>query len=319
MTTLALPGAADLSEFDSLAAVTAAWLWSFRASAETRAAYERDLRHFVDWCARHEPPINPLAARRPHLDAYAATLANVPSPRTGRPYAPASVARSLAAVSSWYSYLVDDNRIAANPAAKVKRPRLDNEHTTSVGFTADEARALLNAARSDKYLGETLAVAVVGFLLDIGARVTEVCTARLPDLGQADGHRTVTLHMKGTKTRTRAIPPHLAVALDAWLAVRPDIGDEVFVSPLGKPFNRQEVARLVRRAAKGAGLPNAHRITPHSFRHAWVTLARQAGASLEERQHALGHVDPRTTQRYDRAKDNLDRDPSYLVARLIAG
>jgi integrase len=78
------------------------------------------------------------------------------------------------------------------------------------------------------------------------------------------------------------------------------------------------VSRFVRRAAHAAGLPAADRITPHSFRHAWATIARERGASLEERQHALGHADPRTTQRYDRARASLDRDPSYLVAAAVA-
>jgi integrase len=77
------------------------------------------------------------------------------------------------------------------------------------------------------------------------------------------------------------------------------------------------VFRFVRRAAYAAGLPAADRITPHSFRHAWATVARERGASLEERQYALGHADPRTTQRYDRARASLDRDPSYLVASAV--
>ena len=91
-----------------------------------------------------------------------------------------------------------------------------------------------------------------------------------------------------------------------------------FALRTGCGIDRHTIARFVRRAARAAGLPAAEKITPHSFRHAWATVARERGASLEERQYALGHADPRTTQRYDRARQSLDRDPSYLVAAAVA-
>jgi integrase len=75
--------------------------------------------------------------------------------------------------------------------------------------------------------------------------------------------------------------------------------------------------RLVQRVAREAGLPNAAKVTPHSLRHTFVTVARERGATLEEIQDAMAHADPRTTRRYDRARNRLDRDPSQLVAAAI--
>jgi integrase len=79
------------------------------------------------------------------------------------------------------------------------------------------------------------------------------------------------------------------------------------------------VLRFVQRIARAAGLSSADRITPHSFRHGWSTIAKERGAPLETRQHALGHADARTTQGYDRAKLVLENDPSYLVAAAVSG
>lgn len=296
-----------------LPAHTAAWLWSFRDSPHTRAAYQRDVAHFVAWCATHD--LDVLAARRPHLDAYAAELANTPSPRTGRTLAASTVARKLAALSSWYAYLADAGVVAANPVLRVRRPRVDRDHTATVGLSAAEATALLRAAGDDPVLGPVCAPALAGFLLAIGARVSEVCALRIEDLGHDSGHRTVRLRMKGGKVRTRAVPPALAAVLDPLVAGR-DTGP-VFVTAAGRAVDRYTVARFVRRVARAAGLPAAERISPHSFRHAWATLARERGASLEQRQYALGHADPRTTQRYDRARSSLAHDPSYLVAGLL--
>jgi site-specific recombinase XerD len=299
---------------DSIATHTAAWLWSFRESAHTRAAYRRDVADFAAWCARRE--LDLLAVRRPEIDAYAAALANTANPRTGKPPAPATVARRLAALSSWYGYLVDAGATGHNPLARVRRPRLDRDHTTTVGLSAAEVIALRRAARADTVLGPDCATALAGFLVEIGARVSEVCALEVTDLGYDSGHRTVRLRMKGGKTRTRAVPPGLAEALARHIGARR--GGPLFVTPDGQPISRYVVFRFVRRAAQAAGIPSADKITPHSFRHAWATLARERGASLEERQYALGHADPRTTQRYDRARQSLERDPSYLVAAAAA-
>ena len=55
------------------------------------------------------------------------------------------------------------------------------------------------------------------------------------------------------------------------------------------------------------------------MRHAFVTLALDAGVSLRDVQDAAGHADPRTTRRYDRARHNLDRAATYTVAAYLAG
>ncbi len=306
----------DLTRRDtSLATLTAAWLWSFRESAHTREAYRRDVADFVAWCAGRD--LDVTQARRVHLDAYAAALAHAPTPRTGRPLAPASIARRLAALSSWYGYLLDAGVVAQNPAQRVRRPRLDRDYTATVGLSTDEAVAVGRAAATDPVLGGACGAALAGFLVEIGARVSEVCALDVTDLGHDSGHRTVRLRMKGGKARTRAVPPGLAEVLAAYLAGRTD--GPLFQGPEGRRLDRHGVYRFVRRAARAAGLPAADRITPHSFRHAWATIARERGASLEERQYALGHADPRTTQRYDRARARLERDPAYLVEAAVTG
>ena len=45
--------------------------------------------------------------------------------------------------------------------------------------------------------------------------------------------------------------------------------------------------------------------------------APEAGASLRRTQHAMGHSDPRTTERYDRARDNLADNAADYVARVL--
>lgn len=55
---------------------------------------------------------------------------------------------------------------------------------------------------------------------------------------------------------------------------------------------------------------------PHTLRHAWITLARDAGVPLEDVQDAVGHADPRQTRAYDTDRGQLDRSP-YILEQLL--
>jgi integrase/recombinase XerD len=59
-------------------------------------------------------------------------------------------------------------------------------------------------------------------------------------------------------------------------------------------------------------------INPHMLRHTFVTTILDAGADLRDVQIAARHADPRTTMRYDRARNQLDRHPNYTLAAYMA-
>ena len=71
--------------------------------------------------------------------------------------------------------------------------------------------------------------------------------------------------------------------------------------------------------ASPATLGIAKRVGPHTLRHAFITAALDAGVPLRDVQEAASHADPRTTMRYDRGRQSLDRHATYIVATFIAG
>lgn len=75
---------------------------------------------------------------------------------------------------------------------------------------------------------------------------------------------------------------------------------------------------LARRLAREADVETWGQPSPHSLRHSAITLALDAGASLRDVQDYAGHKDPRTTRRYDHARDSLDRNAAYAVATYLA-
>jgi site-specific recombinase XerD len=224
------------------------------------------------------------------------------------------VARRLSALSSWYEFLTRLGVTTANPVAGADRPRVERDHSGTVGLTAAEVDALLAAAAAEPGPLGVRHRAMLTVLADLGLRVGELTGLDVADLGHERGHRTVRFVGKGGRPRRRALAPGTAEALDAYLAVRAGPGDgPLFVTATGGRVDRHAVFRLVRRLARSAGIRSWQRLSPHSLRHAFATTARDVGVPLEDVQDAMGHADPRTTRRYDRDRHSLDRDPAYAI------
>lgn len=277
------------SPFEALAV---AWLLVYSSEA-TRRAYRRDLEHFAAWCAEHE--LDPLTVRRAHVDAYTAGLAEH--------LAPSSLGRRLSALSSFYAYAVDEDVLDRNPANRVRRPKVSPDDSAAVGLTRDDARRMLEAAAAHS----PRAGALVALLLGNGLRLSEALGTDVEHLGTSRRHRTLSVLRKGGRRVAVPLAP-------ATLAVKVGVEDgPLFPTRTGKRLDQPAAFRLVRALAVAAGVDNAARLSPHSLRHAFVTLSLDAGVPLREVQDAAGHADPRTTRRYDRARNSLDRQDRKSV------
>ncbi len=282
--------------------VTEAWLANRRLSAHTRAAYRRDVAAWLAWCAARE--VDPLRASFLDVNAYARGLE--------ASLAPASVARKLSGLSSWYDFLLKVRAVEVNPVAGADRPYVSRDHSATVGLTPGEVDALLAAAEAESGPAAARHRAVLVMLADLGLRVGELVSLDVADVGWERGHRSVRFVGKGGRPRRRVLTPAAAAALDVYLDGRTE--GPLFMTVSGGRIDRHAVFRLVRRLARDAGIASWERLSPHSLRHAFATAARGEGVPLEDVQDAMGHADPRTTRRYDRDRHNLDRDPAYTIA-----
>jgi len=82
-------------------------------------------------------------------------------------------------------------------------------------------------------------------------------------------------------------------------------------------MNRHAATRRLRHFAEAAGIEVA-RAHPHMLRHTLVTTMLDVGVDLRDVQIAARHADPRTTMRYERARNNLNRHPNYILAAYMA-
>ena len=120
---------------------------------------------------------------------------------------------------------------------------------------------------------------------------------------------------KGGKHVTIPLAPRTAKSLDLYVGERRS--GPVFVGANGLRMDRYAADRTVKRLSRRAGI--VKRISPRSLRHSFITAALDAGVPLRDVQEAANHADPRTTMRYDRARQSLDRHATYIVAAFVAG
>jgi integrase/recombinase XerD len=267
----------------------------------TREAYALDLRQFTGWCQQRH--VRLFDARRADIECFARDLET-------RGRARATVTRRLCTIAGFYRYAVEEDLLEHSPAAHVRRPRLDYEsHAT--GLDRNELGALLVAAG----LGTAAEHALISLLALNGLRVSEAAGADIRALGLERGHRTLTITRKGGKVVTIPLAPRTARAID--LAVGERCDGPIFLAADGRRLDRHGAARVVRRAARRAGITKP--VGPHTLRHAFITAALDAGVPLRDVQEAASHADPRTTMRYDRARTSLDRHATYIVATYVAG
>ena len=297
---------------NELESLVEAWVVA-QESPHTQRAYRRDLLSDVDrqkvqgwipWCAIRD--LDPLAVRRRDVDTYKQAL-------KAAAYSPTTIARKLAAISSWYDYLLEEDTVDDNPAKAVKRPRVDRTVSNAVGLTEAELNDLFDAATTD---GPRSLALVTTLVFGGGLRVGSTCNADVGDLGWSDGKRTIKLTVKGGELIREHLDDIVAEALDAYLATRGKTAktDPLFVTNLGVRLDPAFAAREVRRLAKAAQIRSWEQLTPHSLRHTFATLALDAGASLIDLQDQMRHRSLDTTRRYDRARHKRDRQPSRLLA-----
>jgi integrase/recombinase XerC len=253
------------------------------ASPQTRRAYAGDLEAFHRYAeAAGCAEVAEVDTRL--IRAYLAHLHR-------RGLDPVSVARQLAALRSWFRFLVRRGVVERNVARDVATPR--RRHKLVSFLPVDEAIPMVDA----RALGGSRRardVAILELLYASGLRVSELTAL---DLDAVDGAAmTVRVLGKGNKERVVPFGREAARKLDTYLAERVATRGPLFVNARGGRLTARSVRAIVKRAARAAGI--ARRVSPHTLRHSFATHLLDAGADLRMVQELLGHSRLSTTQRY---------------------
>ncbi len=271
-------------------------------AGRTRDSYRHDLASWFAFC--HGLDVDPLEANRTHVDAYVRHMDEIEHRSAS------TRARRLSSMAGFYRWALNEEIVTRNPVSPVRRPKVGTD-TVSTGLAKDELSELIASAAADGPRSHALVL----LLALNGLRVSEALGADLGDLDTERGHRVLRITRKGGRRSTVPLAPRTADAVDVLVAERR--AGPLFVTASGARLDRTGAWRLIRKLARRAVPGKAGSLHPHDLRHAFVTLSLDAGASLRDVQDAAGHADPRTTRRYDRARNNLDKHPTYAVAGMV--
>ncbi|MBG0825980.1 tyrosine-type recombinase/integrase [Planomonospora sp. ID91781] len=305
-------------------AATDGWLASERrTSPATRRGYRTDLSWWLSYLAACG--LDPLDVAPITADRYGRLLREAG-------LAAATRERRIAAASSWYRYLVRMGVAARNPFADMDRAQPPAMSKTR-GLSKAELDRMLAWARTEadvvaaahtagtaarsRVVTTARTYALLCLMVVTACRVGGVIAAQRSSLGFDAGHRVIDLPVKGAAGATLrlAIPPYAAAALDRYLALRGEHDGPLLCTDTGKPLDQPAIFRKIREIARKAGIRHWDAISPHSLRHSIATYLLDAGEELHVVQDLLGHADPRTTRRYDRARGALHRSPAYRLGQ----
>ncbi len=269
-------------------------------SAHTLRNYSSDLEQFLDFLA----PLDKATGKRQlpevteidHLTIreWLAELHSEQKKKT-------SIARKLAALRTFFQFLVREGVLELNPAKLVSTPRLEKKLPKHLSI--EEAIRFIESPDLETDLGKRDR-AMLELMYATGVRVAELTTLDLADVD----FRNQLVRVTGKRRKQRIVPfgDPAGEAIRNYLGVRDKFlfnapvskreDEALFLNYQGTRITTRSVGRMVEKYIRlCAGM---HNISPHALRHSFATHLLDSGADLRDIQELLGHARLSTTQVY---------------------
>jgi site-specific recombinase XerD len=299
-------------EFHQLAQVPPAAEWFANIdNPNTRRAYRNDLQEFMAFVGISQSEEFRLVSRA-HVLAWRQNLDQ-------RELAGSTLRRKLAALSSLFEYLCEQNAVATNPVDGVKRPKVESYEGKTPALGDAQTRQLLKLPAGDG-LQQVRDRALLSMLFHQGLRREEVCSLTVSSLHQRRGVPHLRVHGKGGKVRNIPLHPGTHELLLDYLEASGHAHDKegALFRPIrnnrtgtvDRPLSPDGVYKIMRGYSAELGIPSG----PHVARATAATNALDNGADIAKVQEWLGHADISTTRMYDRRKNRPEDSPTFKVS-----
>ena len=265
-------------------------------SANTLAAYRRDLTAYRDWLDRRDRTVWSVS----HSE-----LVEFVGERRASDAATSSIARQLAAIRMLHRYLSIEGERPDDPAAELEGVRVPSGIPKPL--TEDQVSSLLDAVVGTEPL-HARDRALLELLYATGARISEAVGLSIGDINV--DNKLVLLYGKGAKERLVPFGGAAQTAIEEWFGrggrqrlvpaqwqKRGD-AEAVFLNSRGGRLTRQSAWLIVKKYGNRAGI--SEQLSPHVLRHSCATHLLDHGADLRVVQEMLGHASISTTQIYTR-------------------
>jgi site-specific recombinase XerD len=272
----------------------------------TRRAYARACAEFLDWCeARRVPSIT--AVQPIHVAGYVEELTRERSAPTAK--------QRLAAIRHLFDWLVVGQVIPVNPASPVRGPTHVVKRGKTPVLAPEEARRMLDVIDVSTHAG-LRDRALIGLMVFSFARIGAALAMKVEDVFVQEHRLWVRLREKGGKRHEMPCHHNLESYLRAYLD-----GTGIAADPKGPlfrtigrttglltrtPLPQQNAHAMISRRAAGADITT--QVGNHTFRATGITAYLKNGGTLENAAAMANHVSTRTTQLYDRRRDDMSLD-----------
>lgn len=267
-------------------------------SENTAVSYKRDLIKMSEYF-RDQGILSLKKINSTNINTYILYLE-----KNGR--APSSISRTIAAMKSYFHYMLQIGKISKEPTMSVKGPIIEKK--TPVVLELSEIENLLEKPKTDNIKG-IRDKAMLELLYATGIRVSELINLKVEDINLQLGY---ILCKDSKKERIvpfgipakKAVMSYLDGPREAML--RDNKCDLLFLNCSGTGMSRQGFWKIIKHYGEMAGI--ADKITPHTLRHSFALHLVQNGANLHAVQEMLGHSAVSTTQMYANMKNVKIRD-----------
>ena len=258
-----------------------------KAAADTLCSYMRDLRQFSQWIAGEHLELTQTTQE--DIKAYTDYLG-----KHGK--SDATIVRSVAALKSFFNYMLIIHAVPLNPAKGFTPTRIERKLPSIL--TNKEVDLFLEQPDVSDAKG-CRDKAMLEVLYATGIRVSELIDLNVQDVNLSLGF----IHCVGRR-KERMVPLYRGAvkALESYVReVRPQLLEDpeetaLFVNMNGDRMSRQGFWKIVKHYQEKAGISKD--ITPHTLRHSFAAHLLENGADLKSIQEMLGHADISSTQIY---------------------
>ena len=277
----------------------------------TLAAYTNDINQFLEFLRSPQldngsqaQPAQWSSVNATHIRSYLTDLKQ-------RSYADTTVARKLASIKSFFTYL-DNNRLTdRNPTQGL--PSMGIRRTTPKTMSASEVEAILLQPSLSKTSEAKRDQAMLWLLYSTGMRVTELVKLDVDDVFLGGLEPYVRCIGRGGRPRNIMLQPASIPYIEEYVGqaraklIKSPMESALFLNRRGERLTRQGLWLIIKNYARAADLKSD--ITPHTLRHSFAAhMLRSGKLSLSALQRTLGHASISSTQVYIRLAD--DSQPS---------
>jgi len=265
-------------------------------SKHTLAAYNNDLKQLANFVETKKPGV---MLDSPRFKLEETILLEYLHDLKEKKYRPATVARKVAAVKSFFRFMKKQGKMAEELTRNLVPPQVKRKKPFVLSVSevrqllAEPAKLATPEAKRDKIMLE--------LLYATGLRVSELVSLDLADINLAKKQ----LLCSSRSSRGRVIPldsvvadgvkEYIEEARVALLQNEKETG--LFLNCRGECLTRQGFWQIVKDYAHKAGL--GVNVTPHTLRHTFATHKLKSGTSLHSLQELLGHAYISSTRIYD--------------------